>query len=110
MRLADRAGRLRLLAVPRGRSPLAVCPTAAAPARPSGAAAGAGCCACAHAADTLFAVEASLASLRRPVSARGACSLNGRRLSRKRWRYDRRARRLRVHIRGRRPVLDVRRR
>ena len=58
---------------------------------------------------TLFTVEASLGSLRRPFRPRRVL-LNGKRLSRKRWRYDRRAKRLRVRARGRRVTLDVRRR
>jgi hypothetical protein len=34
--------------------------------------------------------------------------VNGRRLSRKRWSYDRRAQRLRLRVRARRVAIDVR--
>ena len=58
---------------------------------------------------TLFTVEASLGSLRRPFRPRRV-RVNGRRLSRGRWTYDRKTRRLRVRARARRVTLDVRRR
>ncbi len=107
VRLADRGDRLRLLAVPRGRTRARL---------PDGGRAGSAerrrggrwLLRLRMRRRTLFTVEASLGSLRRPFRPRRVL-LNGRRLSRKRWRYDRRARRLRVRIRARRATLDVRR-
>ena len=108
VRLADRANRLRLLAVPRGRtrSRLPDGGRASSAERRRG---GRWILRLRMPRRTLFTVEASLGSLRRPFRPRRVL-LNGKRLSRKRWRYDRRARRLRVRVAARRAVLDVRRR
>ena len=108
VRLADRQNRLRLLAVPRGRSRSRL-PDGGRASSAERRRGGRWILRLRMPRRTLFTVEASLGSLRRPFRPRRVL-LNGKRLSRKRWRYDRRARRLRVRIRARRAVLDVRRR
>ena len=105
VRLADRAGRLRLLAVPRGRTRARL---------PDGGAArsverrGRWVLRLRTRRRTRFTVEASLGALRRPFRPRHVL-VNGRRLARKRWSYDRAARRLTVRVRGARLRLLVRR-
>ncbi len=103
-RLADRAGALRLLAVPRGSALSQLGDGASARslerrrrwvlrvrARQT----------------TRWSVDASLATLRRPFAPRRVL-VNGRSLARRRWSYDRRTRGLRVELRGKLVKLDVR--
>ncbi len=108
VRLADRADRLRLLAVPRGRT-RARLPDGGRVLSDERSRRGRWVLTLRTPRRTLFTVEASLGSLRRPFRPRRVLA-NGRRLARKRWSYDRRARRLSVRVRGRRVKLDVRRR
>jgi len=106
VRLADRSRRMRLLAVPRGRTRSRLPDGAAARsvegrrrwvlrvrARRS----------------MRWSIEASMRTLRRPFRPRRVL-VRGRVLSRRRWSYNRRSGVLRVAVRGARVRLDVRRR
>jgi hypothetical protein len=103
-RLQDRATRLRLLAAPRGSTLSQLGDGASARsierrrrwvlrvrARRS----------------LSWRIEASLATLRRSFAPRRV-SVNGKRLARRRWSYDKRSRILRVDVRGKRVRLEAR--
>lgn len=103
VRMADRAGRLRLLAVPRGAS---------ASPLPDGGRAGSlerrrHWTLRLRGPSTRWSIEASLAALRHPFHPR-AVLVNGRRLARKRWSYDRATRVLRLEVSGARLRVEVR--
>ena len=106
VRLGDRARRMRLMAVPRGRSRSRL---------PDGAAArslerrGRWVLRVRARRSMRWSVEASMRTLRRPFRPRRVLS-RGRALPRRRWSYDRRSGVLRVSVRGARVRLDVRRR
>ncbi len=106
VRLGDRARRMRLMAVPRGRSRSRL---------PDGAAArslerrGRWVLRVRARRSMRWSVEASMRTLRRPFRPRRVLS-RGRVLPRRRWSYDRRSGVLRVSVRGARVRLDVRRR
>ena len=105
VRLEDRADRLRVLAVPRGRSPARLPDGGLARSRERR---GRWSLTLRAARRTRWQIEASLGALRRPFRPRRVL-LAGRRLSRKRWRYERSAMRLTVRARGKRVRLVVRR-
>jgi hypothetical protein len=104
VRLLDRRRRLRLLAFPRGRSARTVAPGVRVRSVEG------------RRRWTLrvragrrhrFRVDAALGSLRRPFRP-CRVTLGRRRLARRLWRYDRRARVLRARFRARRAILRAR--
>ena len=106
VRLADRSRRMRLLAVPRGRTRSRL---------PDGGAARSvegrrrWVLRVSARRSMRWSIEASMRTLRRPFRPRRVL-VRGRVLSRRRWSYNRRSGVLRVAVRGARVRLDVRRR
>jgi alpha-D-xyloside xylohydrolase len=104
VREADRAGRLRLLAIPRGVS---VSPLPGGKAR-SFERRGRWVLSLRTSMSVRWSLEASLAALRRSFRPR-TVSVDGRRLARRRWSFDPVARILRLEVSGTRVRVEVRR-
>jgi alpha-glucosidase (family GH31 glycosyl hydrolase) len=104
-RLADRAGRLRLLAIPRARGFARL-----GDGRRALSSEGRGRWRLRLRAPraTTFEIQASLRAAVTPFRPRQVL-VNGRPLRRARWRYDRRSGVLRITLRGRRLAIDARR-
>jgi alpha-glucosidase (family GH31 glycosyl hydrolase) len=103
--LGDRAGRMRLLAFPRGGSQAAIGPGESASSREG---AGGWTFEVRGASERRYALQASLATLERPFIP-CALQLGSRRLPARRWTYDRAARVLRASFTLRSGTLVARR-